>query len=228
MGRGEREGFGVSSGKESSKKRRSYRPAVEALEALRLLSHAAQTLPGLAVPHDLHASIAPRRHGRGPDAFRRDLGSGARSRPNWPTCSATSSTAADAQDVEAGLAQLNRYLSRAWYRAGLPVAVHDDAHPGGLRRPCSRTSAGPVRPLLAEIGQSGIRDVLSRETADGPDFFRAIDTVKKRCQRERTFQPLDAVDVASPRRGEDDAQSQLARGASARRSTSRSTPARRR
>jgi RNA polymerase sigma factor (sigma-70 family) len=44
---------------------------------------------------------------------------------------------------------------------------------------------------------------LSRETADGPDFFRAIDTVKKRAQRERTFQPLDTIDVASAPPGED-------------------------
>ena len=37
--------------------------------------------------------------------------------------------------------------------------------------------------LMAEIGHSGIRDVLSRETAEGPDFFRAVDTVKKRARR---------------------------------------------
>ena len=50
--------------------------------------------------------------------------------------------------------------------------------------------------LLGDIGQSGIKDVLSRETPEGPDFFRAIDTVKKRAQRERTFQSLDTIDVA--------------------------------
>jgi RNA polymerase sigma factor (sigma-70 family) len=57
--------------------------------------------------------------------------------------------------------------------------------------------------LLAEVGLFGIRDVLSRETADGPDFFRAIDTIKKRAQRERTFQPLDLIDASSINRPDD-------------------------
>ena len=56
---------------------------------------------------------------------------------------------------------------------------------------CKLSGASRFDALLGEIGQAGIRDVLSRETADGPDFFRAIDTVKKRAQRERNFQPLD-------------------------------------
>ena len=78
--------------------------------------------------------------------------------------------------------------------------------------------------LMAEIGHAGICDVLSRETAEGLDFFRAVDTVKKRAQRERSFQPLDTIDVvASPQ--EDETQLQQ-RGRSARRSRSRSTRAR--
>jgi len=45
--------------------------------------------------------------------------------------------------------------------------------------------------------------VLSRETAEGPDFFRAIDMVKKRAQRERSFQPIDTIDLAAtPREDE--------------------------
>ena len=56
---------------------------------------------------------------------------------------------------------------------------------------------------MAKIGHSGIRAVLSRETAEGPDFFRAVDTVKKRAQRERNFQPLDTLGVvASPQEGD--------------------------
>ena len=61
--------------------------------------------------------------------------------------------------------------------------------------------------LMAEIGHSGIRDVLSRETADGPDFFRAVDTVKKRARRERNFQPLDTLGVIASLQ-EDDTQLQ--------------------
>jgi DNA-binding NarL/FixJ family response regulator len=53
--------------------------------------------------------------------------------------------------------------------------------------------------LVGDVGHSGIKDVFSRETDEGADFFRAVDMVKKRAQRERTFLPIDAVDVpASP------------------------------
>ena len=52
---GAREEVSVAIDKGGGKKRRSYRPAVEALEALRLLSNAAQTLPDIVVPHDLLA-----------------------------------------------------------------------------------------------------------------------------------------------------------------------------
>jgi RNA polymerase sigma factor (sigma-70 family) len=45
--------------------------------------------------------------------------------------------------------------------------------------------------LVEDIGNQGIRNVLSKETAEGPDFFRAVDMVKKRAQREKTFQTLD-------------------------------------
>jgi hypothetical protein len=56
--------------------------------------------------------------------------------------------------------------------------------------------------LVEDIGRFGIRDVLSPETPEGPDFFRAVDTVKKRAQRERVYQPLDTIGaLAAPSEG---------------------------
>ena len=49
--------------------------------------------------------------------------------------------------------------------------------------------------LISDVGHSGIKDVFSRETNEGLDFFRAVDMVKKRALRERVYQSLDAVDV---------------------------------
>ena len=49
--------------------------------------------------------------------------------------------------------------------------------------------------LVSDVGHSGIKDVLGRETSEGVDFFRAVDMVKKRVQRERVFQPIDAADA---------------------------------
>ena len=56
---------------------------------------------------------------------------------------------------------------------------------------------GQFDALVAEVGHWGIKDVFSRETSDGLSFFRAVDMVKKRAQRERSHQSLESVDVAS-------------------------------
>ena len=190
-------------GERTGKLRRAYQPTVEALEALRLLSSATQTLPSLAVELDVHpglASVAPTpiplpsetdaawdevlRGTRLADILAAD-------RSSAPT------VAADAEKVGAGLTQLNRYLSRAWFRAGVAPQAHDDCTQAVYVTLLQNLGRSRFDHLLADIGDLGIRDVLSRETAEGPDFFRAIDTVKKRVQRERSYQPLDSIDVAS-------------------------------
>ncbi len=186
---------------------------VEALEALRLLSSGTQTLPGVTVALDVHSSTggsAPALTGLAPTDLawdealtQTDLAEFlAPPAPVVVPGSTTSSTATTA-DIEAGLSQLNRYLSRAWYRAGVPTQLHDDATQAVYVSLLQNLGRTRFDSLLADVGQSGIKDVLSRETADGPDFFRAIDTVKKRAQREKTFQPIDAIDVAASSPGED-------------------------
>jgi DNA-directed RNA polymerase specialized sigma24 family protein len=114
-----------------------------------------------------------------------------------------SASTAEVQDIQSGLDQLNRYLSRAWYRAGIAPQMHDDCTQAVYVSLLQNLGRDRFDQLLGDIGHSGIRDVLSQETAEGPDFFRAIDTVKKRAQRERTFQPLDSIDVAVGTDGED-------------------------
>src|SRR5262249_33275280 len=49
--------------------------------------------------------------------------------------------------------------------------------------------------LVGEVGHWGIKEVFSRETSDGLAFFRAVDMVKKRAQRERLHQSLESVDI---------------------------------
>ena len=103
----------------------------------------------------------------------------------------------DAETLTAGLSQLNRYLSRSWYRAGVPPQLHDDSSQAVYVALLRNLGRDRFDNLVTDIGRAGIRDVLSRETPDGPDFFRAIDMVKKRAQRERNFVPIDALDVAA-------------------------------
>lgn len=186
------------SGNRDGKKRRSYRPAVEALEALRLLSSAAQTLPELAVERDVIYAPLPVEaptpgFSEADAAWDEALG---QTHLADILGSTVGEEERDPEAVESGLLQLNRYLSRAWYRAGVAVQMHDDCSQAVYVTLLQNLGRNRFDSLLSEIGQTGIRDVLSRETADGPDFFRAVDTVKKRAQRERTYQPLDTAVAA--------------------------------
>jgi RNA polymerase sigma factor (sigma-70 family) len=174
--------------------KRSYRPGVEGLEALRLLANAA------AVALDVPIALEPHSAATGDAATLAgsDTWDAALAR-TWisdligPT---SSTTPAQADEIASGLAQLDKYLSRAWYRAGIAVQQHDDSTQAVYTSLLQTLGRDKFDSLLVDIGQSGIRDVLSRETPEGPDFFRAIDTVKKRAQRERVYQSIDTVDVA--------------------------------
>jgi RNA polymerase sigma factor (sigma-70 family) len=184
------------SGKDRGKTRRSYRPGVEALEALRLLSGVAELPMGPAIEH---GEFAPP---RGPEASPApghawDAALVAEQLDELLDHDLTQAPAETA-DVSAGLAQLDRYLARAWYRAGIAPQQHDDCTQAVYATLLQGLGRDHFDRLLSEVGGFGIRDVLSRETAEGPDFFRAIDTVKKRAQRERSFHPLDAASMNRP------------------------------
>jgi RNA polymerase sigma factor (sigma-70 family) len=193
-----RGGVSVTNGKPGDKNRRSYRPVVEAMEALRLLSNAAQMLPGLAFEQEMIAT-------GGPLAFDPGTVPG----ETWDTALVqtqladilgTNRQGVDAEALTSGLSQLNRYLTRSWYRAGIPVQFHDDSSQAVYVTLLGNLGRDRFDGLVEDIGRVGIRDVMSRETAEGPDFFRAIDMVKKRAQRERNFVPLDTIDLAASQR----------------------------
>lgn len=177
------------------KSRRSYLPKVEALEALRLMDAApaglgpvfSQTLP--LVSQDVQLTET------GHDAWDAALSQTQLVdllNPNQVPL------ADDSALITSGLSQLDRYLSRTWTRAGIPQQSHDDCTQAVYTTLLQNWGRGPFDELLAEVGVSGIRATLSRDTPDGPDFFRAIDTVKKRAQREKTYATLDVgTDVAA-------------------------------
>jgi RNA polymerase sigma factor (sigma-70 family) len=168
------------------------------MEALRLLSTLTQTPVGLAYEQ---GAIAPGATSPAatPPPFASDTWDAALVASQLADLlgPAQAATVADPTDVSRGLAQLDRYLARAWFRAGIAPQQHDDCTQAVYTTLLQTFGRDRFDQLLSEVGQVGIRDVLSRETADGPDFFRAIDTVKKRAQRERSFQPLDLVDASS-------------------------------
>lgn len=181
----------------SGRNKNRYAPVVEVLEVLRLLSTGATLFPpvlGVAAEHDVVT---------GPLSVEGQ----ASVSDTWDTALQQTRLAdllgpaqSDA-NVESGLEQLDRYLNRAWFRAGIAPQQHDDCTQAVYVTLLSNLGRTGFDHLLGDIGKQGIRDVLSRETPEGPDFFRAIDTVKKRAQRERSFQPLDEkADLAASSR----------------------------
>jgi DNA-binding NarL/FixJ family response regulator len=75
------------------------------------------------------------------------------------------------------------------------VQIHEDCSQAVFTTLLQQLGRSRFDALVSDVGHSGIKDVFSRETNEGLDFFRAVDMVKKRAQRERVFQPLDAVDI---------------------------------
>lgn len=196
-------------GKGQGPSRRSYRPAVEALEALRLMSGGTQTLPTLAVEREFleNPAFTPSPSTLGADAWDEvlDRSSVSDLLPGAHAAAPALAPTADPEAIEAGFGQLNRYLSRTWYRAGIAAQQHDDCTQAVYVSLLQTLGRRRFDLLVGEIGHLGIRDVLSRETAEGPDFFRAIDAVKKRAQREKSFVPLEAIEVVAADEGADQA-----------------------
>jgi RNA polymerase sigma factor (sigma-70 family) len=217
-------------GDKRGRTRRDYRPTVEGLEALRMLSAAqAHLLPGMVAEHDFRSDPAHE-----PATSDRDVHPSAVSDAAWdaalghtrltdllsdpetptpasPSTSAAATQPADPAAVTAGLSQLDKYLNRTWYRAGLPAQVHDDSSQAVYATLLQGLGRQRFDGLVAEVGQWGIREVFSRETSDGIAFFRAVDMVKKRAQREKIHQSLDSVDV--PARSSDQVTSVALRAA---------------
>ena len=212
-----------SADEKKSRGQRRYRPTVERLEAVRLLSSATQAHPlaGLAAEHDVLAGES-----NGPGAHLSD-GSHAVSSATWDAAlvqtelsdilgsssgsiGATASSPVvaseprvapaptDTKALTSGLTQLNKYLSRAWYRAGISPQLHDDSSQAVYATLLQKLGRGSFDSLIADVGNWGIKDVFTRETSEGVAFFRAVDMVKKRAQRERIHQSLDSLDVAGP------------------------------
>jgi RNA polymerase sigma factor (sigma-70 family) len=207
------------------RRKRHYRPTVEGLEALRLLSSATQAhpLPGVAGHHDLAADSSHQATPLTNDAravssatwdaalveteLSEILNPGGSTRTiastATPSSTATAQPVPSSSDLEAmssGLSQLNRYLNRAWYRAGIPAHLHDDSSQAVYATLIQNLGRPQFESLLADVGNTSVKDVLSRETSEGVDFFRAVDMVKKRAQRERSYQSIDSVDVPSDSR----------------------------
>ena len=169
-------------------RKRSYLPKVEALEALRLMDAAATSLAPFALiahpPEIAPASVPEITH----DAWDAALSD---TRVAEIFSNPIPLVTANPEQMTSGLRQLDRYLGRSWVRAGIPSQSQEDCTQAVYTTLLQNWGRPAFDQLLAEVGAYGVKETLSRETAQGPEFFRAIDTVKKRAQRQKTFAALD-------------------------------------
>lgn len=176
----------------TKKARREYRPEVEGLEALRLF-HAAVPAVAELGGSPLELSALSRLLAEAPREF------GASETATWDAALEATlaesltldAVAVDSGAFDAGLRQLDRYLGRTWQRAGVAPTKHEDCTQAVYLTLLQTLGRGGFERLVGQVGEQGIRDVLARETAEGPAFFRAIDAVKKRAQRERNLASID-------------------------------------
>lgn len=186
---------------------RGYRPKVESLEALRLLDAAAATLHPLVVersawsggdqPAPRAEPLAASDHSTWDAALDQSRIAALLARSGEPSVAGES--------VHKGLNQLDRYLSRAWARSGIPSQQHEDCTQAVYARLLEELGSDNFETLAGQVGQRGVRPVLNRETTLGLDFFRAVDMVKKRTLRQRTLAALDHEGELPARVGTDGA-----------------------
>lgn len=108
-----------------------------------------------------------------------------------PSSTAAPTTAVDPREVEAGLRQMDRYLARTWARAGIAPQQFDDCTQAVYAALLQQLGRDGFDATMADVAREGIPRVLNRDTARGPDFFRAVDMVKKRALRQRSHRALD-------------------------------------
>jgi DNA-binding CsgD family transcriptional regulator len=104
---------------------------------------------------------------------------------------------ADTALVRNGLDQMSRYLGRAWARAGIAPQQFDDCTQSVFAALLEDLGTDGFSLLASGVGQHGVRQVLNWESDPGPEFFRAVDRIKKSTQRARVFLPLDAEAAGS-------------------------------
>lgn len=188
---------------------RSYKPAVEGIEARRLLSGAtlAATLSAPAASHpallDSTSPVATYPDSLAPVSDTWDAALLDARLDDFFTSLGTATeepqvvSSLDQQAMASGLNQLDRYLTSSWKRAGVSPQSYEDSSQAVYITLLQQLGRNRFDAMLNDVGRWGIKEVFSKETDEGQDFFRAVDMVKKRVQRERTYQPLDDAAVAS-------------------------------
>lgn len=101
-----------------------------------------------------------------------------------------------------GYNRMERYLNRAWQKAGIEPPQDEDCTQSVYMVLLERWGRNQFDSLATTVGRSGLGSLVSRETPTGLDFLRALDQVKKQAQRQMsraTFVMGDSTGSATDR-----------------------------
>jgi len=95
-----------------------------------------------------------------------------------------------------GYDRMERYLNRAWQKAGIAPPQDEDCTQSVYMVLLERWGRDNFENLATHVGRDGLTTLVTRETPVGLDFLRALDQIKKQAQRQLSRQ-IFQVDESS-------------------------------
>jgi DNA-binding CsgD family transcriptional regulator len=95
-----------------------------------------------------------------------------------------------------GYDRMERYLNRAWQKAGIAPPQDEDCTQSVYMVLLQRWGRDNFENLATHVGRDGLSTLVTRETPVGLDFLRALDQIKKQAQRQMSRQTM-LVDESS-------------------------------
>jgi len=201
---------------QKSRSGRRFQPAMDSLEAITVLNAA---LPGVAELATSTAIFQPEPTWQTLDSTTKliipDLSSPAESSAMdaWDAALAAQADQIDtngnalADHFSESLAQLGydrmeRYLNRAWSKAGISPPQDEDCTQSVYMVLLERWGRHNFENLATHVGRDGLSTLVTRESPVGLDFLRALDQIKKQTQRQmnrHTFLAHDSHAIAADR-----------------------------
>ncbi len=113
----------------------------------------------------------------------------------WDAAIAERANAASSKDIaladayseslsQMGYGRMERYLNRAWQKAGIEPPQDEDCTQSVYMVLLERWGRDQFEGLASSVGRDGLSTLVSRDTPMGQDFLRALDQIKKQTQRQ--------------------------------------------
>lgn len=196
--------------------RRRYKPDVESLEAIQVLNAA---VPGFTESALTDKILVPeptwsvKESPAATASVDQHILSSDDQFQAWDAAIAAAADRGDAHDTaladaysesltQVGYDRMERYLTRAWQKAGIAPPQDEDCTQSVYMVLLERWGRDQFENLATTVGRSGLNTLITRESPVGLDFLRALDQVKKQTQRQmsrKTFVMDDSASLSANR-----------------------------